>query len=111
MKKAIAIVCCILASLFVTVPGNAQQGVTGDTSTHRIVGKLTATDAVKRLLYIDGDSYVVADDVSLSTDKGRELDPMLLPEGSIVEITWSSQSGSRTITHIFLYERLTKVPE
>jgi hypothetical protein len=70
----------------------------------QLIGEFEHADSRQRIIHVSGDSYPVAKDVKVTADGKRIVDPFLLQSGQPVGLSWRDVDGSRTITHIHVYD-------
>lgn len=72
----------------------------------QLLGELEVSDSKQRIIQVGGESFNVARGVKVTAEGGRIVDPFLLQPGQPLGLSWRESDTTRTITHIYVYDRL-----
>lgn len=72
----------------------------------KLLGELEASDSKQRIIQVGGESFNVARGVKVTAEDGRIVDPFLLRAGQPIGLSWRESDTTRTITHIYVFDRL-----
>lgn len=72
----------------------------------QLLGELEASDSKQRIIQVGGESFTVARGVKVTAEGNRIVDPFLLQRGQPIGLSWRESDSTRTITHIYVYDRL-----
>jgi hypothetical protein len=72
----------------------------------QLLGELEASDSKQRIIQVGGESFNIARGVKVTAEGGQIVDPFLLRPGQPIGLSWQDSDTTRTVTHIYVYDRL-----
>lgn len=72
----------------------------------QLLGELEASDSKQRIIQVGGESFNIARGVKVTAEGGRIVDLFLLRAGQPIGLSWRESDTTRTITHIYVFDRL-----